>query len=55
MDNATNEIERLERVNGSPATTLKYSGEKPATPILDTIPYPGNMKNLCVKVIEVHL
>ncbi|KVI01392.1 Deoxyxylulose-5-phosphate synthase, partial [Cynara cardunculus var. scolymus] len=51
-DKATNEIEHLERVNGSPANTLKYSGEKPATPILDTIRYPVNMKNLCVKDLQ---
>lgn len=49
-DNAANDQEDLKLVNGSVTTTLKYSGEKPQTPILDTINYPVHMKNLCVEV-----
>ncbi|KAD4179931.1 hypothetical protein R6Q59_023308 [Mikania micrantha] len=48
-DNATNEHEDLTLVNGNASTTLKYSGEKPKTPILDTINYPMHMKNLCLE------
>ncbi|KAL8223004.1 hypothetical protein R6Q57_020403 [Mikania cordata] len=48
-DNATNEQEDLTLVNGNASTTLKYSGEKPKTPILDTINYPMHMKNLCLE------
>ncbi|KAI3701670.1 hypothetical protein L6452_26915 [Arctium lappa] len=52
-DKATNEMEHLKKVNGSRATTLKYSGEKPVTPILDMIPYPVNMKNLSVEDLQM--
>ena len=48
-DNANNEYEELTRVNGSQAT-IKYSGEKPRTPILDTINYPIHMKTLRTEV-----
>nr|GEU34407.1 probable 1-deoxy-D-xylulose-5-phosphate synthase 2, chloroplastic [Tanacetum cinerariifolium] len=51
-DNAANDQEDLKLVNGSVTTTLKYSGEKPQTPILDTINYPAHMKNLCVEDLE---
>lgn len=51
-DNAANDQEDLKLVNGSVTTTLKYSGEKPQTPILDTINYPVHMKNLCVEDLE---
>nr|XP_043627675.1 probable 1-deoxy-D-xylulose-5-phosphate synthase 2, chloroplastic [Erigeron canadensis] len=52
-DNATNEHGRdLMRANGNVATNLKYSGEKPKTPILDTINYPKHMKNLSVEELE---
>ncbi|KAM7268651.1 hypothetical protein ACFE04_010817 [Oxalis oulophora] len=33
-------------------SSLKFSGEKPFTPILDNITYPIHMKNLCVKELE---
>nr|WNX96118.1 1-deoxy-D-xylulose 5-phosphate synthase 2 [Ayapana triplinervis] len=46
-DNATNEHEGLSIVNGKASTALKFSGEKPKTPMLDTINYPMHMKNLC--------
>lgn len=45
-----NEHEEMKTTNGSMGTTLKYSGEKPNTPILDTINYPIHMKNLNVEV-----
>ncbi|PWA79560.1 1-deoxy-D-xylulose 5-phosphate synthase 2 [Artemisia annua] len=51
-DNAANDQEDLKLVNGSVTTTLKYSGEKPQTPILDTINYPVHMKNLSVEDLE---
>nr|AIZ68637.1 1-deoxy-D-xylulose-5-phosphate synthase precursor [Eschenbachia blinii] len=51
-DNATNEHGDLVRAIGSVATNLKYSGEKPKTPILDTINYPKHMKNLSVEELE---
>ncbi|GJS15234.1 probable 1-deoxy-D-xylulose-5-phosphate synthase 2, chloroplastic [Tanacetum coccineum] len=51
-DNAANDQEDVKLVNGSVTTTLKYSGEKPQTPILDTINYPVHMKNLCVEDLE---
>ena len=31
--------------------TVDYSGEKPATPLLDTVNYPIHMKNLSTEVI----
>ena len=49
-NNAAKEQEDLKLVNGNVTTTLKYSGEKPQTPILDTINYPVHMKNLSVQV-----
>nr|QBB78630.1 1-deoxy-D-xylulose-5-phosphate synthase [Artemisia argyi] len=51
-DNAANDQEDLKLVNGSVTTTLKYSGEKPKTPILDTINYPVHMKDLSVEDLE---
>ncbi|KAI7731239.1 hypothetical protein M8C21_016702 [Ambrosia artemisiifolia] len=53
-DNASNEQEDLALVNGTASVTLKYSGEQPKTPILDTINYPIHMKNLCLEEL-VHL
>ncbi|XP_023731820.1 probable 1-deoxy-D-xylulose-5-phosphate synthase 2, chloroplastic [Lactuca sativa] len=47
-----NEHEEMKTTNGSMGTTLKYSGEKPNTPILDTINYPIHMKNLNVEELE---
>ncbi|XP_076929398.1 putative 1-deoxy-D-xylulose-5-phosphate synthase 2, chloroplastic [Bidens hawaiensis] len=53
-ENMTNEQEDLAIVNtnGTTSTILKYSGEKPKTPILDTINYPIHMKNLCLAELE---
>ncbi|KAI3805514.1 hypothetical protein L1987_27958 [Smallanthus sonchifolius] len=51
-ENAVNGTTHIERVNGRPATVVKYSGEKPATPILDTINDPINMRNLGVEELE---
>ncbi|CAH1449358.1 unnamed protein product [Lactuca virosa] len=47
-----NEHEEMRTTNGSMGTTLKYSGEKPNTPILDTINYPIHIKNLNVEELE---
>lgn len=35
--------------------TIDYSGEKPATPLLDTVNYPVEMKNLSTEVHSHHL
>lgn len=32
--------------------TIDYSGEKPATPLLDTVNYPVEMKNLSTEDLE---
>lgn len=32
---------------------LNFSGNKPSTPILDTIDYPIHMKNLSIQVINI--
>ncbi|KAL3535335.1 hypothetical protein ACH5RR_003796 [Cinchona calisaya] len=37
------------RQNGQPKKALNFSGEKPVTPILDTVNYPIHMKNLSVE------
>ena len=34
---------------------LNFSGEKPSTPILDTINYPIHMKNLSVEVAIIQI
>ncbi|KAL7097383.1 hypothetical protein ACP275_10G141400 [Erythranthe tilingii] len=36
----------------TPPRTLQFTGEKPSTPILDTINYPIHMKNLSLKELE---
>ena len=36
--------------NGGITKYLNFSGEKPSTPILDTINYPIHMKNLSTEV-----
>ncbi|XP_076954927.1 putative 1-deoxy-D-xylulose-5-phosphate synthase 2, chloroplastic [Bidens hawaiensis] len=53
-DNLTNEQEdiAIATTNGTASTILKYFGEKPKTPILDTINYPIHMKNLCPEELE---
>ena len=33
--------------------SLNFSGEKPSTPVLDTINYPIHMKNLSIGVIKL--
>lgn len=38
------------RQNGQPTKYLNFSGEKPSTPILDTVNYPMHMKNLSLEV-----
>jgi 1-deoxy-D-xylulose-5-phosphate synthase len=38
--------------NGTSVKNLNFSGEKPFTPILDTINYPIHMKNLSVQELE---
>lgn len=40
------------RQDGQQKRTLNFSGEKPVTPILDTINYPIHMKNLSVEELE---
>ncbi|CAI9098581.1 OLC1v1035255C1 [Oldenlandia corymbosa var. corymbosa] len=57
--NANNEVddlvknEYLTKQNGQPKTSsLKFSGEKPDTPILDTINHPIHMKNLSVQELK---
>nr|XP_043627590.1 probable 1-deoxy-D-xylulose-5-phosphate synthase 2, chloroplastic [Erigeron canadensis] len=52
-DKSNNETVHIQRIaNGSPATILRYSGEKPDTPILDKIDHPINMKNLSIEDLE---
>jgi 1-deoxy-D-xylulose-5-phosphate synthase len=34
------------------AWKIEYSGEKPATPLLDTVNYPIHMKNLSTAELE---
>ncbi|KAE8056789.1 hypothetical protein FH972_013528 [Carpinus fangiana] len=44
----------ITRQNGQQVTKcLNFSGEKPSTPILDTINYPMHMKNLSLEELEV--
>ncbi|KAL3623850.1 hypothetical protein CASFOL_032666 [Castilleja foliolosa] len=38
--------------NGKPTRTLNFSGEKPSTPILDTINHPMHMNNLSLEELE---
>lgn len=38
--------------NGRLTKTLNFTGEKPSTPILDTINHPIHMKNLSLQVIN---
>ncbi|KAK9275399.1 hypothetical protein L1049_022663 [Liquidambar formosana] len=38
--------------NRQHTTSIKFSGEKPSTPILDTINYPIHMKNLSLEELE---
>lgn len=45
-----NNEELLEQENGRPGKFLNFSGEKPVTPILDTINFPIHMKNLSLQV-----
>ncbi|KVI01389.1 Deoxyxylulose-5-phosphate synthase [Cynara cardunculus var. scolymus] len=51
-ENANNEHEELTRVKGKQTTTVKFSGEKPNTPILDTINYPIHMKTLRTELAD---
>ncbi|KAF8400382.1 hypothetical protein HHK36_013680 [Tetracentron sinense] len=39
--------------HGQFGRSLNFSGEKPSTPILDTINYPIHMKNLSIKELEI--
>ncbi|XP_062163136.1 probable 1-deoxy-D-xylulose-5-phosphate synthase 2, chloroplastic [Alnus glutinosa] len=41
------------RQNGQPTKYLNFSGEKPSTPILDTVNYPMHMKNLSLEELDV--
>ncbi|XP_077215055.1 putative 1-deoxy-D-xylulose-5-phosphate synthase 2, chloroplastic [Tasmannia lanceolata] len=50
-DNNSNDEKNLQLQQQKPAT-LDFSGEKPPTPILDTINYPIHMKNLSTKELE---
>jgi len=34
---------------------IDFSGEKPATPLLDTVNYPVHMKNLSTQVLPLSL
>ncbi|MFX6534599.1 1-deoxy-D-xylulose-5-phosphate synthase N-terminal domain-containing protein, partial [Acinetobacter baumannii] len=45
--------ENLNGKNGRVARTLNFTGEKPSTPILDTINYPIHMKNLSLEELEI--
>lgn len=44
--------ELASKLNGRFCQTLNYSGDKPLTPILDTINYPIHMNNISVKELE---
>ncbi|KAL3819530.1 hypothetical protein ACJIZ3_005435 [Penstemon smallii] len=43
----------LNNTNGRITKNLNFSGEKPSTPILDTINYPIHMKNLSLEELEI--
>ncbi|XP_057500813.1 probable 1-deoxy-D-xylulose-5-phosphate synthase 2, chloroplastic [Actinidia eriantha] len=50
-NNASDESNILRRIDDN-QTTLNFSGDKPFTPILDTINYPIHMKNLSIEELE---
>lgn len=45
-DDVSNKVMRKERDGWK----IDFSGEKPATPLLDTVNYPVHMKNLPIQV-----
>nr|AEZ55866.1 chloroplast 1-deoxy-D-xylulose 5-phosphate synthase 2 [Mitragyna speciosa] len=53
-NNATEEIDVLLKIreDGKQKRALNFTGEKPPTPILDTINYPIHMKNLSFEELE---
>ncbi|PSS21068.1 1-deoxy-D-xylulose-5-phosphate synthase [Actinidia chinensis var. chinensis] len=50
-NNASDESNILRRIDHN-QTTLNFSGDKPFTPLLDTINYPIHMKNLSIEELE---
>ncbi|KAL8223000.1 hypothetical protein R6Q57_020399 [Mikania cordata] len=51
-DNVSSEITHIKKVNGGSTSLLRYTGEKPTTPVLDTINHPIHMKSLDVEELE---
>ena len=53
-NNASDESNILRKIDHN-QTTLQFSGDKPLTPLLDTINYPIHMKNLSIEVKKTSL
>ncbi|RWR75348.1 1-deoxy-D-xylulose 5-phosphate synthase 2 [Cinnamomum micranthum f. kanehirae] len=52
-DNKSNSMKEEQHLQREARKALNFSGEKPPTPILDTINYPSHMKNLSIPELEV--
>nr|AOZ60045.1 1-deoxy-D-xylulose 5-phosphate synthase 2 [Plectranthus barbatus] len=52
QDNTNDVVPSGEGLTRQKPRTLSFTGEKPSTPILDTINYPIHMKNLSVEELE---
>ncbi|GFY80985.1 deoxyxylulose-5-phosphate synthase [Actinidia rufa] len=50
-NNASDESNILRKIDHN-QTALQFSGDKPSTPLLDTINYPIHMKNLSIEELE---
>lgn len=50
QDNSNDVAPNGESLTRQKPRALSFTGEKPSTPILDTINYPNHMKNLSVEV-----
>nr|ALE19960.1 1-deoxy-D-xylulose 5-phosphate synthase [Plectranthus barbatus] len=53
QDNTNDVVPSGEGLTRQKPRTLSFTGEKPSTPILDTINYPIHMKNLSVEELEI--
>lgn len=54
-DNKSNSVKEEQHLQREARKALNFSGEKPPTPILDTINYPSHMKNLSIPVRKKYL
>nr|AGQ04154.1 1-deoxy-D-xylulose 5-phosphate synthase [Lavandula angustifolia] len=52
QDNTNDVVATGESLTKQKPRTLSFTGEKPSTPILDTINFPNHMKNLSVEELE---